>query len=318
MGVAGKGSNVRFSVIVPARNEEKNIVACLSALRSQACGGASLEIIVVDNGSVDRTVELARQLEAQVHCRPELSLSGLRNFGAARSRGEVLAFLDADCIVAPDWLQQAARALADASIGCTGSTPQAPGDGPWVEQVWSSFRTRRKERCLTSWINSSNFIVRRELFEKVGGFGDQVATCEDVDICLRLNRICCILFDPSVRVVHLGEPKSVRQFFRKELWRGKGTLAGLRNHGLVASELKSLLLPLFYLATWVLLPLCLAFPAQAALLALSALAGQLLPAVAFSLWATAQTGRWDYLLHYALLFLVYGNARALALIPGLG
>jgi glycosyltransferase involved in cell wall biosynthesis len=300
---------MKLSIIIPAKNEEQNIVRCLHALARQKSD--SVEIIVVDNGSTDNTVALAKTIADKVFVKPEFSLSELRNFGAGQAGGDVFAFLDADCVVDGDWSVQIQKTLENREVGCTGSTPEAPDDGTWVERVWSSFRTRRRRPCFASWINSSNFIVRRELFERVGGFNAGLTTCEDVDIGLRLARVCKILFDPSIRVVHYGEPKTVTQFFLKEIWRGKGSFSGIFSHGLDASELKSLMLPLYYLLISVGIVACIFLHNLNLVLLLALL--YLVPAIAFALWVIKATGKAGYLFGYLFLFLVYANARTVAL-----
>ena len=300
-----------FSIIIPAKNEQENIVLCLDSINKLAFHKDEFEIIVVDNGSDDNTVALVKTFAVNVYEKPELSLSELRNYGASVARGDVFAFLDADCVVTENWLNQAKSAFDDPDVGSTGSTPVAPENGTWVEKVWSSFRTRRKNKCFTSWINSSNFIVRREMFVMVGGFNANVKTCEDVDICMRLNKICKILFDPSIRVTHLGEPKTITQFFVKEIWRGKGSVSGLISHGFSISELKSLMLPVYYMLIAIsMIVSILLFNIDLFVILLIA---YLFPAIVFSLWLIPKTKKYHYIIGYFLLFLIYASARAVSL-----
>lgn len=302
---------MQFSIIIPAKNEERNISLCLEALRGQCFSSDNFEVIVVDNGSTDGTVSVVESLGGQVYIKPEFSISGLRNFGASVSSGDILIFLDADCLPESDWLNNAATTLVDNQIGCTGSTPVAPENGTWVEMVWSSFRTRRTNKCYTSWINSSNFIVRRELFDKVNGFNEDVKTCEDVDICMRLNKICKILFDPSIRVTHLGEPKTIKQFFLKEIWRGKGSISGIISHGISVSEIKSIMLPVYYLISSFSLVIAIMILAHKYIILFSFL--YLLPALIFTIWVVSSTRKINFFFGYFVLFLVYANARTVAL-----
>lgn len=302
---------MQYSIIIPAKNEELNISICLEALRNQNFSSDDYEVIIVDNGSSDATVPIAKNSGFLVYVKPDLSLSGLRNFGASIATGNILVFLDADCIPESGWLNNAAITLVDAQIGCTGSTPVAPINGTWVEQVWSSFRTRRKSKCYTSWINSSNFFVRKELFDKVGGFNENVKTCEDVDIGIRLNKVCKILFDPLIKVVHLGEPKTISDFYYKEIWRGKGTFSGILSHGISISELKSIFLPLYYFIISISIIISIAVLNISCIMLFSLL--YLMPAIIFMIWASAKTKKYNYLFGYFILFLVYANARSIGI-----
>lgn len=302
---------MKVSVIIPAKNEESNIRYCLHALKTLNFPRDQYEVIVIDNGSSDETVPIVRNYGYSVYVKPDLSLSGLRNFGASVASGSVFAFLDADCVPDKEWLNNMAAALDNPEIGCTGSTPKASISGTWVERVWSSFRTRRKSRRYVPWINSSNFIIRRELFVKVGGFNENVMTCEDVDICMRVNKICKILFDPSIEVTHLGEPKTIRKFFLKEVWRGRGAVSGVISHGIRSDEMRSIALPLYYLFVNAGLVAGIAFCSTITLSCMGIL--YVAPAMLFSAWVTQKTRRTDFVAGYFVLFLVYANARAVAL-----
>jgi glycosyltransferase involved in cell wall biosynthesis len=313
VSIVSEPGTKHFSIIIPAKNEQEHISQCISAISRLNYPKDEFEIIVVDNGSTDETVSILRKEGLNVYEKPDITLGELRNFGAAVARGEFLAFLDADCIVDPDWLSNARNALRDPTAGCTGSTPLAPINGPWVERVWSSFRTRRSEKSYTSWINSSNFIVRKSLFNKIGGFDPGLKTCEDVDICMRLRDHGKVLFDPAIKVIHLGEPKTIRQFFLKEVWRGKGNISGIVNHGITLSELKSIALPLYYCILPIAILCVLASNGHSAITILAAFAAYLAPPLLYSLWVMLATREYRYFPGYFFLFLIYANARALAL-----
>ncbi len=300
-----------FSIIIPAKNEEKNIPQCLEAITRLNMADNEYEVLVIDNGSTDSTVSIVRKFGFPVYVKPELSLSGLRNFGASLASGEIMVFLDADCIPDFNWLKCAALTLLDSEVGCTGSAPTARVDGTWVEMIWSSFRTRRTDKCYTAWINSSNFFVRRELFARVSGFNENVSTSEDVDICMRLNKICKILHDPAIKAIHLGEPKTMTEFLFKEIWRGKGALCGVISHGVSKSELPSLLLPVYNCILLISLTIALPVFNKSVITLLMCL--YLIPAVIFTLWVINKTKKYTYTFGYFILFLIYVNARSVSL-----
>jgi len=112
---------MKISVIIPAKNEENNIGNCLTALTQ--LDASSIEIIVIDNGSDDRTVDIAKLYTDKVFIEPNLSISELRNFGAHIAHHDILAFIDADCIADKDWVNKIQHNFYNYNIGCTGSTP---------------------------------------------------------------------------------------------------------------------------------------------------------------------------------------------------
>src|SRR6476661_7345717 len=105
--VPDKGCKPVFvSFIIPALNEEKHIGVCLESIhRLQMPPEISgMEIIVVDNNSTDRTVKISREMGAQVVGVVPKNPSRARNAGAGAARGDWLAFVDADCELASDWI----------------------------------------------------------------------------------------------------------------------------------------------------------------------------------------------------------------------
>jgi glycosyltransferase involved in cell wall biosynthesis len=154
---------VAVSVVVPARDAAGTLGATLTGLAAQS--RAPDEVIVVDDGSSDATVALAEAsavVTRVVRGRGE-GPGAARNAGAAVAAGDVLAFLDADCVPEPGWLAAGLGALAQADL-VQGRTTPPPGAhvGPfdrtlWVTAPWGLFET-------------ANLFVTRALFEDLGGF----------------------------------------------------------------------------------------------------------------------------------------------------
>jgi Glycosyl transferase family 2 len=209
------------SIIVPAFNEERLIRTTLDAIAAIDYPPAKLEVVVVDNGSTDGTSEVARSCGARVLIRPGVSVAALRNAGTAAASGAVLAFLDADCVPARDWLMNAVRSLHEGA-GVTGCRVAVPEGGTWVERAW--FGLPPVGRREVPYINSGNLIVDRKVFEQVGGFDETLVSGEDSDFCRRATAIAAIVADDRIQAVHLGNPKTLGQFLRREIWHGMGGL----------------------------------------------------------------------------------------------
>ena len=311
MTVDGRAPVVSF--IIPALNAGRTIGHCLEAILGTEPAGGPTEILVVDNGSRDDTPRVARAHGAQVFHAPGVTVASLRNLGARVASGRVLAYVDADCLVAPDWLARGLHHFSNPRVGAVGSPTGLPADSTWVQRSWALQRHRKRPGPV-DWLPTENLLVRREAFWAVGGFKEALVTCEDVDFCYRLGERYLILNDPALRSIHLGEAATLLAMFRKEAWRGRGNVPSLFSHRPRLAEVPSVLLPLYHLAL-------LAALAGASLVgdgknALRASALLLTPALLIALRSAIQARR----LHdWPALFAVYGTyfaARSAAVVSG--
>ena len=234
------------SIIIPTLNEEEYLPLCLESIYSLDYPKKLMEIIVVDNGSTDRTREIAKEYGANVLIDYEMNVSGLRNLGASKSKGIILAFVDADCIVSKDWLSASLIYFDKNDVAAWGSPPVVPVDATWVQKTWYLIRKKNKIIEKADWLESMNLFVRKSTFDKIGGFNDSLVTCEDVDFSYRIKQYGNIVSDSTMQVTHLGEAKTVREFFNKELWRGRSNIVGIFSHGITLKEIPSLSIPLYF------------------------------------------------------------------------
>ena len=86
----------RISFVIPVLNGERDISRCLLSIRNQDFSAEEYEVLVVDNGSTDRTQDIVRNLGFDIQVIPGVSVASLRNRGAVEARGDFLAFVDAD------------------------------------------------------------------------------------------------------------------------------------------------------------------------------------------------------------------------------
>lgn len=306
----GDDDGIDVSFIVPAKNEERSIVGCLAAIARCRKGTRRVEICVLDNGSSDRTVSLARACGARVFERPDLNVSGLRNHGARESRGRYLAFVDADITLGEGWLENALREIAVPGVAAVGSSPELPRDSRWPARAWRLSIATRPRYCERDWLASANVLIRRDVFEEVGGFDESMRTCEDVDIGYRMAARYRLVFDMRLQAVHHGEPASLGDFFRKEIWRGSWNYRGIRRHGLRRGELPSLMQPLLTLGGGIGLPA--AFAVQnGALLALAGVALAGFP-VARTIQVILRSRAWRAAPALLTIWVTYSAARAVA------
>jgi glycosyltransferase involved in cell wall biosynthesis len=235
-----------ISIIIPAFNEGTRLPSCLDSILHLNYPRDNFEVIVIDNGSTDGTRELAENSGALVLVDKNQNVSGLRNLGARQAKGDILAFVDADCKVSDDWLDRAAPYFEREDVAAWGSPPSVPSGATWVQRTW--YLVRKKEQAVqeVDWLESMNLFVRRDRFLSIGGFNENLVTCEDADFCFRIARYGRIVSDDRIAVIHLGEASTVKEFLKKEIWRGQGNLRGIFSHGFLLRELPSFSIPLYF------------------------------------------------------------------------
>lgn len=211
------------SIVIPALNEEKLIGQTLKSLTELTFPPDRFEVIVADNGSTDRTCQIAAtfsdKLTLKIVSVPGVHVSALRNRGVEASIGEILFFLDADCTVAKEWLANAERHFSDPLIGAVGYGHDVPESASWVARTWDL--NEKRKRGPTDSLPSGNLCVRRVSFLKIGGFNESLKTNEDFELCFRLRKEGLTIFaDPEIRAVHWGVPRSLSEFYKRERWHG--------------------------------------------------------------------------------------------------
>lgn len=218
------------TIVVPAFNERRFIADMVATLR-RSTSDFRAQVIVVDNGSSDGTAEAAHSAGADIVLQRVGTVGAIRNEGALQAAGDVLIFMDADVFVTNSWsagIQTAIREARKSRI-VTGSWVAVPEPGSWIERHWF----RPLERGRNSHINSGHLIVSKSFFWELGGFDAALVTGEDVDLSEKARKAGGLVIDnPTLKVIHEGYPKTVKSFFRREVWHGIGdcqTWRGFRN-----------------------------------------------------------------------------------------
>jgi len=222
----------RFSVIVPVLNSKQHLRACLNSILEAIKNHGNAELIVLDNGSEDGSYEI---LLNEYHGRAKvqqvrgIGVSALRNRGAQLADGEFLAFIDSDCVVIPDYFDQALQALKRSGADATGSEYALDDSGNWIEKTWYVMHTPSDDGFV-KFISAGNFVVRREAFLAVNGFDESMISVEDQDLGVRLNHAGFKIYQAhAVKAFHPGSDKSLRVFFLKNTWRSMGIFGMLKN-----------------------------------------------------------------------------------------
>lgn len=221
-------SAIDISFIIPAFNEEAVIAATLATIREHVGENNSYEIILVDHGSTDRTVEIARNAGVHVLDSRMNTIAANRNYGASQSSGKVLVFLDADVRLTVDWERYIGRTLHSLEENekiITGSHCGISEQPGWIERCW--FQPLALE-VDSRHIGTGHLLVRRDFFDNVGGFDENLETGEDYEFCSRARQKGAVIFNcPELRVIHEGFPNDLSSFMRREAWHGLGDLRSI-------------------------------------------------------------------------------------------
>ena len=170
------------SLVITTKNEEKNIDNCLESIRRQTYSKDLLEVIVVDNNSSDKTKEIAGKYTKNVFNKgPERSAQ--RNFGVEKSKGKYVIYLDADMILSSTLIKKAVEKLESGDFDAFHIPEIILGNSYWN-------RVRRFERSFYDGtvIDCVRF-VKKEIFNKVGGFDLQMTGPEDWDFDKKVRKI---------------------------------------------------------------------------------------------------------------------------------
>ncbi|HVL86630.1 MAG TPA: glycosyltransferase [Candidatus Thermoplasmatota archaeon] len=214
------------SVVVTVRNEAGAITELLESLAVQE---PPYEVLVVDSNSEDGTREIVASFAAK-HPTIRLLLhgntrGGSRNFGVARAGGDIVAFVDGDCLASPSWVAEIREAMATADV-VAGRTVNI-GYEPFTRLE----RVELSHKGFDVTYPSCNLAYRRDVFESLGGFDPHFRTAEDIDLNFRaVEHGYSIAFAPKA-VVYNRTRSRVVGFLKQAFWNGYGRKQLTLKHG---------------------------------------------------------------------------------------
>jgi O-antigen biosynthesis protein len=213
----------KVSVVVCAHNGAETLGWCLAGVRE--LDYPDYEVIVVDDGSIDRTAEIAAECGVPPISTPNRGLSSARNTGLRAANGEIVAYIDCDARPDPDWLRYLAAGFLTSDHAGIGGPNVPPPDG-WVAGCVANapggpahvlISDREAEH-----IPGCNMAFRRQRLIEVGGFDPRFfAAGDDVDVCWRLqDRGQTLGFSPGAVVWHRARD-SVSAYRRQQVGYGR-------------------------------------------------------------------------------------------------
>lgn len=214
---------INISVIVPFRNAAAHIDACIASLLSQTYPAERFEVIMVDNGSADRSAELVQEHPGvQLLSESDSGPYAARNRGVEQARGRILAFTDADCVAEPEWLQVIADAMRDNPTAGILQGDRHFGAASPLLSLLAAYDSEKAALAFSSrdpdvyYAYAGNMAIRRNLFDELGPFRRMQNGADVVFVqkAIRTHSCDVVRHCPDARVRHL-EITSQSDWLRK-------------------------------------------------------------------------------------------------------
>ncbi len=174
---------MKISVIIPTLNEAENLAMVLAALGQREKRGN--EVIVVDGGSEDETGSIAKQRGVKViNCSPA-GRARQMNRGAEESQGDVLFFLHGDTVVPDGALDLIADVCRNSSVVGGGFIREFDSDSQWLR--WTCRLADWRSERGGVFLGDQGIFVRRDVFEKLGGYDETLQRCEDLQFSMKMR-----------------------------------------------------------------------------------------------------------------------------------
>jgi glycosyltransferase involved in cell wall biosynthesis len=257
----------KISVVCPAYDSARYLEENLKIIRNLSLKYlVDLEIVVVDTGSSDGTIDIAKKWADRVIAAPKATRGAARNVGAKIAKNQMLAFLDSDCEVTENWILRVLNLPDNLGSNVLGGPvmldiPKASIEkamrnlllDPLLTLKSSSFSMIRATKGVKE-LSGANILVSKSFFEKIGGFSD-VDFNEDTLFCRKVRgQDGTITYDLELRVIHKHQFSGVKSFAAYFFKYGKGygkTFKSypflLRRYALVAFLSPVVLVLLFWL-----------------------------------------------------------------------
>jgi glycosyltransferase involved in cell wall biosynthesis len=220
---------MKVSVVIPAYNAQQTIAEAVEQSVAQAKGPMEVEVVVVDDGSVDDTAKIAESAGATVIKQENAGPAAARNRGWKSATGQVICFTDSDCVPMSGWLENLLDGFRDRQVGAVAGSYEIANTGSWLAH-WVHQEIMERHKRMSPFVRafgSYNVAIPRYMLEATGGFDPKYrqASGEDNDLSYRIiKKGWRIAFRPQAKVAH-HHPERVWKYlleqYRHGFWRAK-------------------------------------------------------------------------------------------------
>ena len=228
------GQNIKYSAVIPSYNAAGTIGETIEALLAQE-GAEGLEIIVVDDGSTDDTSKVVRRYPVQYIHKTNGGPASARNLGAQAAKGEIILFLDSDCIPQAGWLKAMTEPFNDGEVsGVKGIyiTRQKSMLARFVQLEFEERYANLYNQKYIDFVDSYSAAFRKKALIAVGGFDESFpkADNEDVDLSYKLAKAGYkMVYQPKAIVEHT-HPSTLWKYIKVKSNRGYWRMAVYKMH----------------------------------------------------------------------------------------
>ncbi|RLI02522.1 glycosyl transferase [Candidatus Bathyarchaeota archaeon] len=203
------------SIIIPTYNSGETLEKCLQSIKRQSY--RNIEVIVVDKGSIDKTIEIAKRFGVKVYIVNAKERTEQINYGAKKAKGGYIYRVDSDFVLESGIVEEAISKCESEGYDaiCVHNTSD-----PTIS-FWSRVRKLERDCYRNDDLNVAARFFKKSVFDAVGGFDEDLIASEDYDLHNRLLKADFKVGRITSQEVHIGEPKTLREIVKKHYYYGK-------------------------------------------------------------------------------------------------
>jgi len=310
------------SIVIPAHNEVSTISKTIEGCLAQKYPEDKIEIICVDDGSVDETKEIIKNYSIKYIYQEKGGPAKARNTGWKLAKGKIICFTDADCMPEKDWVTKLVKNYKSKKIGAVGGSYKIANNEKFLADcihLEIIYRHSRMSKYVQA-LGSYNLSVKKSVLKTTGGFNEEytMASGEDNDLCYNiLKHGYKLIFEKEAKVFHFY-PNSLMKYFKTQFWHGFWRVKLYADHPIMVrgddySNIWDYIQPVLSLIILFLIPFNLIFPFNYILLFF--LFFEIILQLPLPFLIVIRTKKYKYIMLIPITFL-RGFARGLGMFSG--